>query len=63
MLREKWSTLEQRRNEANLIVLHKLQKTQVNVDHSHQMHKTTNFLLPTQNQTPQKFILSSEYTT
>jgi len=36
MLRElKWSTLEQRRFQASLIMLHKIHNKQVNVDHSH----------------------------
>ena len=36
MLRElKWSTLEQRRNQASLTMLHKIHNKQVNVDHSH----------------------------
>ena len=36
MLRElKWSTLEQRRNQASLTMLHKIHNKQVNVDLSH----------------------------
>jgi len=31
----KWSTLEQRRNQASLTMLHKIHNKQVNVDHSH----------------------------
>jgi len=44
MLRElKWSTLEQGRNQASLIMLHKIQNKQVNVHYS---HLTTNFFVP-----------------
>jgi len=36
MLRElKWSTVEQCRNQASFIMLHKIHNKQVNVDHSH----------------------------
>ena len=46
MLRElKWSTLEQRRNQASLTMLHKIHNKQVNVDHSH-LTTTRNLRLP-----------------
>jgi len=45
MLRE--STLEQRRNQASLTMLHKIQNKQVNVDHSHLTTTRNNkFLIP-----------------
>jgi len=48
MLRElKWSTLEQRRNQASLSMLHKIHNKQVNVDHSHLTTTRNNkFLIP-----------------
>jgi len=48
MLRElKWSTLEQRRNQASLTLLHKIHNKQVNVDHSHLTTTRNNkFLIP-----------------
>jgi len=48
MLRElKWSTLEQRRNQASLTMLHKIHNKQVNVDHSHLKTTQNNkFLIP-----------------
>jgi len=48
MLRElKWSTLEQRKNQASLIMLHKIPNKQVNVDHSHLTTTQNNkFLIP-----------------
>ena len=46
----KWSTLEQRRNQASLTMLHKIHNKQVNVHHSHHSHLTTTrnnkFLIP-----------------
>jgi len=52
MLRElKWTTLEQRRNQASLTMLHKIHNKQVNVDHSHlTTTETINSLFPTQKQ-------------
>jgi len=54
MLRElKWSTHVQRRNQASLIMLHKIHNKQVNVKSITailQLHKTTNSLFPTQKQ-------------
>jgi len=51
MLRElKWSTLEQRRNQASLTMLHKIHNKQVNVDHSHLTTTRNNkFLIPHSN--------------
>ena len=48
MLRElEWSTLEQRRNQASLTMLHKIHNKQVNVDHSHLTTTRNNkFLIP-----------------
>ena len=48
MLRElKWSTLEQRKNQASLTMLHKIHNRQVNVDHSHLTTTRNNkFLIP-----------------
>ena len=48
MLRElKWSTLEQRRNQASLTMLHKIHNKQVNVHHSHLTTTRNNkFLIP-----------------
>ena len=48
MIRElKWSTLEQRRNQASLTMLHKIHNRQVNVDHSHLTTTRNNkFLIP-----------------
>jgi len=43
----KWSTLEQRRNQASLTMLHKIHNKQVNVDHSHLTTTRNNkFLIP-----------------
>jgi len=48
MLRElKWSTLEQRRNQASLTMLHKIHNKQVNVDHSYLTTTLNNkYLIP-----------------
>jgi len=48
MLRElKWSTFEQRRNQASLTMLHKIHNKQVIVDHSHLTTTRNNkFLIP-----------------
>ena len=46
MLRKlKWSTLEQRRNQASLTMLHKIHNKQVNVDHSHLTTQNNKFLI------------------
>jgi len=42
----KWSTLEQRRNQASLTMLHKIHNKQVNVDHSHLTTRNNKFLIP-----------------
>ena len=47
MLKElKWSTLEQRRNQASLTMLHKIHNKQVSVDHSHLTTRNNKFLIP-----------------
>ena len=48
MLRElEWSTLEQRRNQASLTMLHKIHNKQVNVDYCHLTTTQNNkFLIP-----------------
>ena len=52
MLRElKWSTLEQRRNQASLTMLHKIHNKQVNVDHSHLTTTRNNKFLITHSKT------------
>ena len=43
----RWSTLEQRRNQATLVMLHKIQNNHVNVDHHHLTYTRNNrFLIP-----------------
>jgi len=67
MLRElKWSTLEQRRNQASLTMLHKIHNRQVNVDHNHlTITRNNKFLIPHSKTKHHnhELILSAGYTT